>query len=631
MLETSSAKITGKPGLSGWSQVHDFTPDDEEKFKLRGRLFVAVATSRNEGGGVDAIAAGRELIARIHEEYFGNTILKPFNALKHSIEKSVDEFTHSWGDVEVAACAFVGDVVYSVASGGAEVTISRGGILGTILKSNKGGVIEASGFPKKGDVILLATHVFYQKVPQGLIKAAMSADTPSEVIEGFGPNILAADGLGSLAVVVIKFDEKVIQDDFIVVDKQQDNEMIKENVYNNVSAIFTQKIQPFFKKMTSRLPDKSIYVRPQPDDEVSSQSKKVTFSIALILLIILFVSVGFGVRQKRSKDLKNKYESMLSSAFQQVDEAISLASVSPEKSRELFVDSEEKLSQIEALKIEDPEISRLRTKIEESRGAILGEYVVNPQLFLDLSLLSSGFKGDTVSVSGENVFILDKNGKRVVSVVLSSKKSKVVAGPNIIDEAFDLASYEDRVFVLQGDGVYEVGQGKQRVIEKTWSGDALIKGFAGNIYVMDKAGNAIYRYAGQGKAFGSQQSWLAAGTNTDFSQVKQWVIDGSVYALLPNSKILKFSLGSPQSFSVKNVIPEIGNIDAVYASEDSQDVYFLDKAGKRVVVTDKKGNYKAQYMSDAISNASSLVVSESAKKILVLISDKLFSFDLKSI
>ena len=629
MLETSSAKITGKPGSSGWSQVHDFIPDDAEKLTARGQLFVAIATSRGELGEIDTISAGRELIARIHEEYFGDLTLKPFNALRHSIEKVTKEFRESWGDVEMAACSFVGDIVYSVATGGAEVAISRGGILGTILKSTDSSVIEASGFPKKGDVILLATKVFYQKVPQGVIKAAISAETPDQIVENFGPDARSGEGLGSLAVVVVKFDEKQEISNFAT-NIPTPLPITVKSTTDSVGKI-TSSLKGIFKKLTGRIPTRNIYIKSEIEDEVVSQNKKLTFSIALILLVILFVSVGFGIMQKKSRDLKNKYQSMLSSAFKEVDEAISLASISPDKSREIFINSEDKLHQIEALNIKDPEITKLKNKIDESRAAILGEYTSNPQLFLDLSLLSSGFKGDVVSVSGENVFILDKVGKRVISVVLSTKKSKVVAGPNIIDEALDLASYEDRVFVLQGDGVYEVSGSKTKVIEKTWSGDALIRGFAGNLYVMDKAGNAIYRYAGQGKTFGSQQNWLAAGTNADFSQVRQWVIDGSVYALLPYSKILKFSLGSPQSFSIKSVVPEIGTIDAVYASEDNDGVYFLDKAGKRVVVTDKKGAYKAQYMADITSQATNLVVSEENKKIIIVVSDKLYTFDIKHI
>ena len=150
-----------------------------------------------------------------------------------------------------------------------------------------------------------------------------------------------------------------------------------------------------------------------------------------------------------------------------------------------------------------------------------------------------------------------------------------------------------------------------------------------NIYVLDKAGNAIYRYAGSGSSFGDKQDWLAAGSRVDFSDAAQWVIDGSVYIRFPNSKVVKFSQGSPQSFSVTGAVPEIGSIDAIYADADNADIYLLDKAGKRIVVTDKKGKYLAQYIGDQIAGTTGLVVSEADKKIILLTGDKLYSIDIK--
>ncbi|KKS00215.1 MAG: hypothetical protein UU51_C0015G0015 [Microgenomates group bacterium GW2011_GWC1_41_20] len=327
-----------------------------------------------------------------------------------------------------------------------------------------------------------------------------------------------------------------------------------------------------------------------------------------------------------------EYQGLLSQATSEVDQAISLASADPERSRQLFLDSEQKLAQIQALKVKDPKIEELQKKVGESRAAVLGEYTIEPELFLDLGLLSSGFKGDSVSSSGGSIYVLDKAGSRVVSIAVDTKKSKVVAGPTVIENPIDMASYEDNVFVLFSDGIYLVGSNKTKVIEKTWSGDALIHSFAGNLYVLDKAGNAVYRYSGlPGNTFGSQQSWLSSSTRADFSGTLGWGMNGAIYVLYPNSRILKYSLGSPQGFSISGVSPEIGNVDALSADPDNQYVYLLDKAGKRVVVVDKNGKYKAQYINEQISGATRVVVSEAEKKIILLTGEKLLSIEIKHI
>ena len=637
--------MTATPGPSGWAQVHEFAPDDPEKLRLRGRLFAVVATERVEEG-IDTIASGRELISRLHEEYFGSLTEKPFDALRNASWKVAAEFRQSWGDVEIAACALVGGVVYSAAFGGSQVIICREGALATILASHStlrdvssrpstvssdrigsdskssDEVISASGYPKEGDVVLLATKAFFEKVSPGVIKAALTSGSPEGAAETFAPMIHGGVEKGTLGAAIIKFDGR---SDFFAVPKPKAPEIQKKT-----TPLLKQKLADWFSKFSKKIPQKSIYVRSSMGDEVTSQSRKLTLSVGVILLIILIVSIGFGIRQKMVNDLKKKYQGILQEAQSDVDQAIGLASVSPDKSRELFTDSEQKLGEILSLKVNDPKVTDLQKKIDDSRGAILGEYQIEPVLFLDLSLLSSGFNGDVVSSSGGNIFILDKLGKRIVSVVVETKKSKVVAGPTVIDGVDGLASYQDSAFILSSDGIYQLGLGKTKVIDKTWTGDALISAFAGNIYVLDKSGGAIYRYQGQaGNTFGGQQNWLSAGSKVNFSDASAWGMDGAVYVLYPASRILKYSLGSPQNFSISGVIPEIGNVDAIYADPDNQYLYLLDKAGKRVVVVDKKGKYKAQYISDQIAGATGLVVSEAQKEIILLTGDKLLSIEIK--
>lgn len=105
----TSIKITGTPGASGWSQVHEFKPDDPEKLNQRGHLFAVVAA---------APQAGRELILRIQEEYFGALKTTAFYALKSTVQKVTDEFAKKEEEVEVAAAVVLKEVVYSAAGGG---------------------------------------------------------------------------------------------------------------------------------------------------------------------------------------------------------------------------------------------------------------------------------------------------------------------------------------------------------------------------------------------------------------------------------------------------------------------------------------------------------------------------------
>jgi len=129
------------------------------------------------------------------------------------------------------------------------------------------------------------------------------------------------------------------------------------------------------------------------------------------------------------------------------------------------------------MNVKDPAIDALQKKIDDSRAAVLGEYRIPPTMFLDLTLLSSDLKAIRFLFWRAD-YVLDKSGERIVSIDISSKKSQVVAGPGEINSAQDLAGYEDKVYVLEGT-IYEVDSGSTKVIDKTWSGNALISAFAG--------------------------------------------------------------------------------------------------------------------------------------------------------
>ncbi|EKE12949.1 MAG: hypothetical protein ACD_13C00111G0003 [uncultured bacterium] len=628
MLRITSAKVTASPGVSGWVQIHGFTPAEPEKLKTRGQLFVVVA-SKNGKEGIEAISFEREIVGRLREEYYNESQEKAFDALRGATQRVITEFGVNTTDLEIACCAFADGVVYSTAVGGSRVLISRDGSLATILESGSE-VITSSGFPKNDDIILIGTKPFFEKVSSTSIKDSLTTKNPESAVEELTPLVYGGNEIGTAGAIIIKFEEGSESENIFIPAQPEVLRSEITPVAEKQSIDLKQKFSGFFDKIGKKFPRRNIYIKPGIQDEAVSQSRKLTLSVGVILLVILVVSIGFGVRQKKMNDLKKEYQGLLTQATSEVEQAISLASVNPDESRQLFLDSEQKLVQIQALKVKDPKIDELQKRIEDSRAAVLGEYATEPELFLDLGLLSSGFSGSAISSSGGNIYVLDKVGAKAVSIAIDTKKSKVVSGPAVIENPLDLAAYENSVYVLLSDGIYLVGSQKTKVIDKVWSGDALIYSFAGNLYVLDKGGNMIYRYSGQtGNTFGSQQNWLSGSTRADFSGALGWGMNGAVYVLYPQSRILKYSLGSPQSFSISGVTPEVGNVDAIYADPDNQYVYFLDKAGKRIVVIDRNGKYKAQYINDQISGVSRLIVSEEQKKIILLTGEKLLSIEIK--
>ncbi|GAG50039.1 unnamed protein product, partial [marine sediment metagenome] len=89
--------------------------------------------------------------------------------------------------------------------------------------------------------------------------------------------------------------------------------------------------------------------------------------------------------------------------------------------------------------------------------------------------------------------------------------------------------------------------------------------------------------------------------------------------------------GNPQAFSVSGVAPHLINPKAIYTNEELEFLYLLEPENKRVIVLDKSGEYKAQYVSGSIGEAIDIAVSEKEGKIILLTGEKLFSIEIEHI
>ncbi len=617
-LTILSAKITGTPNDSGWTQVHEFKPEDLEKLEKRGHFFAVIGTRKKEEG-VTSVAAGRELLSRLHEEYFGNMEGTPFNVLKSAVSKVAGEFSQTWGDVEIIATAIVGDVVYSAAYGGGKVVIYREGAVATIIESYGQEAAVASGYPKEKDYLVLGTKVFFENLPSGVLKASLEGPGASASAESLAPVVSSNPNSGGMGVVIISFDRETIIEK--VISRQP------QPIVNKPVKISFRKITQLFSKI---IPDRKIYVKEKSVDESTGVSKKTTFYVGIILLVLLFVSIGFGIKQNASKKYKETYQEELTWAINSLNEAENIFLTDPKRARELFLESRTKTENLLAKEIEDKELASLKEKLDQKEAEILGIYKEEPSLYLDLSLLSSGFGGDKLVLTGGNIFVFDRNGKKVVKINFESKKTQVVVGPEQLEGAIDIFAYQDTVYGVFPDGIYLLGTAKKKAAEKTWEGDILVYAYTGNMYLLSKSENAIWRYAGSNESFGSKQDWLTEGISADFSKVREIVIDGTIWVLTSTPNISRFSQGNPMAFKISETA-ELNTIQSIHTNEENNYLYSLDKDNGRLVVLEKNGDYLAQYQSEKIKEGTAIVISEELKKAIILTKDKLLQIDLKHI
>ena len=142
----SLAKIVGSPRGNTGCWIHTFLPPQEEKANRRGQLF-AVATLSGLTAEEEIAVAGKELISRLHEEYYGDLSDTAFIRLRKTVEKVSQEFK-----AEIAAVAVVRGV-FNVALIGGRLIFCRGGkTLNLLAGSPEGGVKTGSGYLQNQDL-----------------------------------------------------------------------------------------------------------------------------------------------------------------------------------------------------------------------------------------------------------------------------------------------------------------------------------------------------------------------------------------------------------------------------------------------------------------------------------------------
>lgn len=369
-----------------------------------------------------------------------------------------------------------------------------------------------------------------------------------------------------------------------------------------------------------------IYVNANSLNDSVDQKRKTALTAGVIILALLVVSVIFGVNQKRTKEFEQASLVKLAEARQEYELAVS-GSVDKQESKKSFMNSKTITLELSGSGFKNSELDQLIEKIKAIEAEMLGEIKVELKEYLDLTLQTSGFNGDEMASSGQEIFILDKNNKNIIRVEIKTKNARSVANGDILSGIKKLGSYENRFFVEKDDGIYEIKSGAlEKRLEKDWQ-DILFYLYAGNIYTVGRDDNQINRYVGSQNSFLSKSSWLAPGIDMDLSKITDMAIDGSIWLSSSSGKITKFTLGNPQTMSLNGISDPLVSPTAIYTNEKLKHVYLLERDKGRVVVMEKNGNFKIQYINEEIKNSKDLVVSEDEGKVILLTGSKLLYFE----
>ncbi|HSX48991.1 MAG TPA: hypothetical protein VLE44_01915 [Candidatus Saccharimonadales bacterium] len=570
-FEIASTKLTGSPDQSGWAEVHDFNSNNS-------RLIALVSMP-------DKNYLSGKISKEIEEEYLKS--VSP-EKTKEIVEKLYKEYPN----LSVCLILFIeGTVCFSLA-GQMRVWVSRKDQVAQILK--EGNVSFSMGPISDADLFLVGTTTFFANLNPTALKTMNSLQN---VFKG---------KKGTDAAVILK-----------------------STSVKSISPM-REKVAGLIDKLLLLFPQRGAYLKEEFGEVKETNRKKVASTAGVILLVLLGISIFFGSKQQNLKDTRSKYEGTLLLAMHNLDEAQKISTVNGSKARELVLNAKSEADDLINQGVKDDRLTKLVIDIKNAMGQIGGIYQDEPSSYMDLGLQSSGLKGDDMAGADDRMIVLDRVGKRLVSIDYGTKRTQIVAGPDIMPNAANVAVYGDRNFATASDGVWDIGAKATKVINAEWGSSVLPYAYAGNFYILDKDAGVVWRYQGDGGVFAAKQNWFGPGIKPNLTNIVSWSFDGQIWMLTKDSQVLRFSQGSPVDFSLKGIDTTLKAID-IFTTQDSKYLYLLDTGNSRVVVIDKEGTYKAQYVSDSIKNMKKIIVSEPDKKIILLGGDKLYSLEIKHI
>ena len=377
--------------------------------------------------------------------------------------------------------------------------------------------------------------------------------------------------------------------------------------------------------------------------------------LALVVIPVLIVLLVLAMLWWRGQANEKTFQSYLQGANTAISEAQGLPDEAAARLR--LAAARDYLDRASGMRSNDPALAAAQGKYDEIMDRL---NKVTP-LYGVISLYQ--FKGtehklDRVVSNGIDLFVLDRGAQVVDHFALSATGDSVTPYPNyvvisktqqlkdgIVGDLVDIAWAEAAVTnqhsqLLTLDASvglvgYDSRLGAARVPvtgREQWSYPELITSYNGNLYIADTKANQLWRYRPSDNGYeNAPEPYFAKGKEVDLTGLRSLAIDGNVWLLFADGRLLKFFAGEAQSFELNGLPDKLRSPAAVVVSREGDQLYIADGANGRILEFSKDGKFQRQFRAaepTAFKDLRSLYLDEGTRLFYILAGDQLYKADL---
>ncbi len=260
---------------------------------------------------------------------------------------------------------------------------------------------------------------------------------------------------------------------------------------------------------------------------------------------------------------------------------------------------------------------------------------LNPQLGGTEENPKTAKVGEMTMLAG-SIYAVDPDNNKIYRYKPSSGEKAIVNSLVSDKKLMEISTFNDKELVLftNPGSTYILNTENNTLTARNldsgiWSNANKIISYTDKLYLLDSASNEIWRYRTVPEGYTKIASYFE-GDKPTLTGALDFAIDGSVYVLMPDNTIKKYSGGNPVNFNALSVpapYEAIGGLTDIFV--DSSRVYVLDAPKNRVLAFDKEGSYLAQFVFNNIDNPSNLIVDEGAGELYLTSGTMVYKLPIK--
>jgi len=389
--------------------------------------------------------------------------------------------------------------------------------------------------------------------------------------------------------------------------------------------------------------------------EPEERGRRSPWGLVLALVVIPLVVIGLVLAMLwlRTRTAEAQFQQTLAGAETAVTEALGLSDEAQARLR--LSSAHDFLEKARAMRPNDAQLA----KVQASYGEIIGRVNRITPLYGLLELWQfreTGRKLDRILAGGDSLYVLDRGRSEVLRFILSKLgDSATPAQPTEVIRKGQTVGNAAVSELVDSDWAGASGNQRSRLLsldtaaglagyDTTWGATPLplggkdklglpqlIKSFGGNLYVVDTKNSQIWRYRPGDKGFENPpEPYFAANTKVDLSGVQSIDIDGNVWLLFADGRLLKFYGGEQKPFELKGLPDPLSAPAAIASQADGDLIYIADSGNGRILEFTKDGQFQRQFrpaQGNSLQGIRDLFLDETGDKFYIVTADKLWKAD----